>query len=144
MVKKKQNIINMFIGSLTKNGNRFRAEKIFLSVMQQLKFKLQINPLFVLEECIKSVRPSLRLKPKKVAGITYQLPAVLRLRRSNVIAIKWILSSTKGRTDKGIVRKLVNELSSVYVGKGPVYRKRKLVHRTALNNRAFLKYARKR
>jgi len=144
MIKKRRNIINMFIGSLVKSGHRLRAEKICLQVMRNVKYELKKNPFFVLESCVRRVRPVLTFKPKKVAGIIYKLPAVLKVQRSNVIAIKWLLNEAHARHEKDIVSKLTKEILEAYKGKSAVYKKRKELHRIALVNRAFLKFARKR
>jgi len=141
---KNANIFNVFIGFLTKNGNKLRAEKLCLSILVSLKNELKKNPFYILESCIRRIRPIVSFKPKKIAGITYKLPMLLSTKRANSLAVRWLLEAARKRHEKGIARKLVKEIKVVYAGKGSPYKKKKELHNIVLANRAFLKYLKKR
>lgn len=138
------NIFNVFIGFLTKNGNKLKAEKLCLLILLSLKKTFKKNPFYILESCIRRIRPVVSFKPKKIAGITYKLPMLLNTKRANSLAVRWLLESARRRHEKGIAKKLIKEIKIVYSGKGNVYKKKKELHNIVLANRAFLKYLKKR
>jgi len=127
IIKKNPNVFNVFIGFLTKNGNKLKAEKLCLLILTALKKKYKKNPFYILESCIRRIRPAVGFKAKKIAGITYKLPMLLNTKRANSLAVRWLLESARKRHEKGIFQKLIKEIQAIYTNKSPVYRKKKRI-----------------
>jgi len=131
-------IIPLFCGCLIKNGNRYKAYKIFLQVLRELRFKLNLNPFFIIESVIRRTRPVVYYKLKRKGKRIQQIPSLIRLRKSNILAIKWLINSAYDRVEKKFVQKLIVEILLLYSNIGVSYKKKREIYNIVLTNRAFL------
>jgi len=139
-------IIPLLCGSLIKKGNKFRANKILIKLLKLLRYKFHRNPFFIIESVIRRIRPimSLRLlilkrknKKKKKSIRVVQKAFLLSVRKSNSIAIKWLISSAMKRYEKNLIQKLYAEILLLHSNKGVAYKKKRQLYSTILINRSF-------
>jgi ribosomal protein S7 len=138
-------ITRCFIGSLIKRGCKKRAKKIFYGVLELLKFRINEHPLIVLEKILYTVSPKLSLTIKKRGGSSYKLPHLISYKRSLSIAIHSLIKISKFRVENNISERIVNELIDIIEGRSSsLIKLREDIHKTALLNRPFLHYKKKK
>jgi small subunit ribosomal protein S7 len=80
------------------------------------------------------------VKTRRVGGANYQVPVEVTADRRTSLAIRWIVSFSRARGEKGMIEKLSNELLDAANGKGNAMKKKEDVHRMAEANKAFAHY----
>ena len=126
-----------------KNGNRRRARRTIMRVYLRLHSKFNVPPYKFFNSLLERVRPRVQLTSKKIAGITYKIPAPISYRKSIITAIHWIINAASRRTGKSFHRLLFDEVEEIYLNStNSVIKKRDEVHRTAYLNKPFLRYLR--
>jgi len=77
---------------------------------------------------------------RRVGGANYQVPVEVNADRRTSLAIRWILTYSRGRGEKGMIEKLTNELLDAANNRGAAIKKKEDVHRMAEANKAFAHY----
>ena len=73
----------------------------------------------------------------RVGGATYQVPLEVKTSRKMALAMRWLVTSAKNRSEKNMSSKLANELLEASEGKGEAVKKRQDTHKMAEANKAF-------
>lgn len=133
-------LVARFINCLMHDGKKSVAESILYDALDIVSKKLHKNPLEVFEKALENVKPVLEVKSRRVGGATYQVPMEVRSDRRISLAIKWIIHYARGRSEKGMVLKLANEIIDAYSNRGASIKKKEDTHRMAEANRAFAHY----
>ena len=132
--------VTKFINGLMWQGKKSVAEKIFYGAMEKLAEKSGDEPLKVFKAALDSVSPALEVKSRRIGGATYQVPLEVSRDRCNTLAIRWIVSNARGRSEKTMEDRLVGELLDSVSGRGGAMKKKEDVHRMAEANKAFAHY----
>ena len=107
----------------------------------QLKDYAVINPSLILiediEKAIDNVRPLVEVKSRRVGGATYQVPIEVDEVRGKALALRWIISNARKRSEKTMALKLAGELTDCFNKTGASYKKREDTHKMAEANKAF-------
>ena len=122
------------------DGKRLTAEKIVYDTLDKIKEKTKIDPIKVFNDAINNVRPNLEVRSRRIGGATYQVPVEVKSKRSQTLALRWILEATRKRKNKTMAEKLFNELMDASQRKGSAIKKREDVHKMAESNKAFAHY----
>lgn len=133
-------LLAKFINILMVNGKKSIAENIVYKSLKYLSKKQGQNELESFENALNNVRPTVEVKSRRVGGSTYQVPVEVRPIRRNALAMRWIVSAARKRSDKSMSLRLYNELSDAIEKKGNAVKKREDVHRMAEANKAFAHY----
>jgi|TARA_B110000014_G_scaffold250989_1_gene227812 small subunit ribosomal protein S7 len=133
-------ILSKFINFMMYDGEKGIAEKIIYKALDQIKKKTNEDPIKVFNDAINKVRPNLEVRSRRVGGSTYQIPVEVKTKRSQTLALRWLLEASRKRKNKTMAEKLFNELMDAYEGKGSAIKKREDVHRMAESNKAFAHY----
>ena len=126
-----------FINFLMYDGKKTTAEKIIYSALDRIKEKTKEDPIKVFNEAINNIRPNLEVRSRRVGGATYQVPVEVKTKRSQTLALRWLLDSARKRKNKTMSDKLINELIDAFQKKGSAIKKREDTHRMAESNKAF-------
>ena len=132
--------VTKFINGMMWQGKKSVAEKIFYGAMEKLAEKSGQEPLKVFKQALDSVSPTLEVKSRRIGGATYQVPLEVTRDRRNTLAIRWIVSNARGRSEKTMEDRLVGELLDSMNGRGGAMKKKEDVHRMAEANKAFAHY----
>ena len=135
--KFKSMIIPKLINSLMYEGRKTTAERIVYKAIDKLKSKSKEEPIKIFNEAINNLRPTVEVRSRRVGGATYQVPVEVRSKRSQALAIRWLISASRKRKDKLMSDKISLELFDAYNGKGSAIKKREDTHRMAESNKAF-------
>ena len=130
-------ILSKFINFLMYDGKKTTAEKIIYLALDRIKEKTKEDPIKIFNEAVNNIRPNLEVRSRRVGGATYQVPVEVKVKRSQTLALRWLLEATRKRKNKTMSDKLINELMDAYQKKGLAIKKREDVHRMAESNKAF-------
>ena len=133
-------LVTKFINGMMWEGKKSVAEEIFYSAMEKLGEKTGEEPLKVFKKAVETVAPTLEVKSRRIGGATYQVPLEVTKDRRITLAIRWIVSNARGRSEKTMRDRLVGELLDSTTGRGGAVKKKDDVHRMAEANKAFAHY----
>jgi small subunit ribosomal protein S7 len=150
-------LLAKFINVLMVSGKKSTAEKIIYGALALLDERIKKikksekddegesgsgafgsnGVLRYFEHALDNVRPTVEVRSRRVGGATYQVPVEVRLDRSIALGMRWIVQSSRGRGEKGMMLRLAGELIDAYESKGSAVKKREEVHKMAKANQAF-------
>ena len=133
-------ILSKFINFIMYDGNKAVAEKIIYTAFKKIKDKAKEDPIKIFNDAINNIRPNLEVRSRRVGGATYQVPVEVKIKRSQTLALSWLLEATRKRKYKTMSDKLFNELMDASQKKGAAMKKREDTHRMAESNKAFAHY----
>ena len=133
-------LVTKFINSMMWGGKKSTAQGIFYDAMKKLEEKGGDEALKLFKKAVENTKPVLEVKTRRVGGANYQVPVEVNADRRTSLAIRWILTYSRGRGEKGMVDKLANELLDAANNRGASIKKKEDVHRMAEANKAFAHY----
>jgi len=138
--KYKSLLLAKFINFTMYDGKKTTAEKTIYNALDQVREKTKEDPIKVFDEAINNIRPNLEVRSRRVGGATYQVPVEVKTKRSQTLALRWLLEATRKRKNKKMSEKLFNELMDASQKKGSAMKKREDTHKMAESNKAFAHY----
>ena len=138
--KYKSVIIPKLINSLMYDGKKTIAEKIVYDAIDKIKSKSKDEPITVFNQAISNIKPTVEVRSRRVGGATYQVPVEVKAKRSQALAIRWLIDASRKRKDKTMSDKLFNEIFDAYNKKGSSIKKKEDTHKMAESNKAFAHY----
>ena len=133
-------LVAKFVNSLLKRGKKSVAESILYGSFDIIEKKLKEQPVELFEKALNNVKPVIEVKSRRVGGSTYQVPTEVQPSRRVALAIRWLITHAKERTDKTMKEKLAAELIDAANNRGAAIKKREAVHKMAEANKAFAHY----
>ena len=133
-------VVTKLINQIMYDGKRGIAQKIVYDAFEEIKAKMNMEPIEVFNQALENVKPVLEVKSRRVGGGTYQVPIEVRPARRQALALRWIVTATRNRNEKGTSTRLAAELMDAYNQSGGAFKKKEEVHRMAEANKAFASY----
>ncbi len=133
-------LITKFINCMMVSGKKSVAESNFYGALDAIKDRAKDDPVKVFKKAMDAVRPVLEVKSRRVGGATYQVPVEVAQDRRTSLAIRWIISNARGRSEKTMQDKLAAEILDASNNRGGAIKKREDTHRMAEANKAFAHY----
>ncbi len=133
-------LVTRFINKVMVDGKKSTAQKLVYNALEQIREVAKQDPLSVFEKALQNVSPKMEVRPRRVGGASYQVPVEVRGDRREALAIRWILTAAKSRSNKEFKtfgKKLAAELMDAANNTGIAIKKRDDVQRVANANRAF-------
>ena len=128
------------MNSMMWDGKKTVAQSLFYGALEKIQERTGEEPLKVFKKALDSVAPTLEVKSRRIGGATYQVPLEVSKDRRNTLAIRWIVSNARNRSEKTMTDRLVGELLDSQSGRGGAMKKKEDVHRMAEANKAFAHY----
>ena len=119
------------------DGKKGIATKIVYDAIEKIKSKTKDEPINIFNEAINNLRPTVEVRSRRVGGATYQVPVEVKAKRSQALAIRWLVGASRKRKDKHMSDKIFNEIFDAYQNKGSAIKKKEDVHKMADANKAF-------
>ena len=135
--KYKSVIIPKLINSIMYDGKKITAEKIVYEAIEKIKTKSKDEPITVFNDAINNVRPTVEVRSRRIGGATYQVPVEVKSKRSQALALRWLIDASRKRKDKKMSDKIFNEIYDAYQNKGSAIKKKEDTHKMAESNKAF-------
>ena len=134
-------IITKFINSLMYDGKKSVATEIMYGAIKAIEKKnAEGKGIDVFNDAIENVKPILEVKSRRVGGATYQVPVEVRPARQQALAIRWLITFARKRSERTMVDKLANELLDAANSKGASFKKKEDTYKMAEANKAFAHY----
>ena len=133
-------LVTKFVSCLMNDGKRSKAESAIYACIDILEEKVGQPGLNVFKQAINNAKPALEVKSRRVGGATYQVPVEVRPDRRTALAMRWIVTFSRQRSEKTIQDRLAAELLGCYRNEGTTIKKKEDTHRMAEANRAFAHY----
>lgn len=130
-------LIAKFVNNVMHCGKKSVAENIIYDALDIIEEKTKKNGLEVFQKAIENIRPLLEVKSRRVGGATYQVPVEVPMDRSIALAMRWLISFSRARSEKTMAEKLAAELLSAFKKEGAAIKKREDTHKMAEANKAF-------
>ncbi len=130
-------VVSQFIGNLMQRGKKSTAESIIYSALDICEKKTGSPGLEVFHKALNNVKPVLEVKSRRVGGATYQVPVEVRASRRTALAIRWLITYARGRSEKTMAQKLASELMAAASSEGASIKKKEDTHKMAEANKAF-------
>tara|TARA_B100001123_G_C14748757_1_gene803986 strand:- start:167 stop:637 length:471 start_codon:yes stop_codon:yes gene_type:complete len=133
-------ILAKFINIVMFDGKKATSEKIIYGALEKIKSKTKEDPIKVFNDAVNNIRPNLEVRSRRVGGATYQVPQEVKTKRSQTLALRWLLEAARKRKNKTMSDKLFNELMDASQNRGSAFKKREDTHKMAESNKAFAHY----
>ena len=135
--KFKSSIIPKLINSIMLDGKKTVAEKIVYEAIDKIKSKSKEEPITIFNNAINNIRPSVEVRSRRVGGATYQVPVEVKAKRSQALALRWLIDASRKRKDKYMSDRIFNEIYDAYQNRGSAIKKKEDTHKMAESNKAF-------
>ena len=133
-------LVTQMVNKVLQRGKRSIAERIMYDALEIIEQKTGSDPVATLKRAIDNVKPQLEVRSRRVGGATYQVPVEVRPRRSNTLAIRWVVGYSRQRRERTMAERLANELLDASNGVGASVKRRDDLQKMAESNRAFAHY----
>jgi small subunit ribosomal protein S7 len=133
-------VLAKFMNCLMYEGKKSVAERIVYGALDRIARRNGQDPLRVFHEALDNVRPAVEVRSRRVGGATYQVPVEVRPDRSQALAIRWLIASSRGRSENTMEERLSGELLDAASNRGVAVKRREDTHRMADANKAFSHY----
>ena len=107
-------VLAKFINFVMYDGKKNTAERIIYDALEKIKDKTKEDPIKIFNDAINNIRPNLEVRSRRVGGATYQVPVEVKSKRSQTLALRWLLEASRRRKNKTMSDKLFNELMDAY------------------------------
>ena len=133
-------VVSKFINSIMYDGKRGVAAKIVYDAIEKIKSKTKEEPINIFNEAINNIKPTVEVRSRRVGGATYQVPVEVRSDRALALAIRWVINSSRNRSENSMTERLSGELIDASSNRGASVKKREDTHKMAEANKAFSHY----
>ena len=133
-------LVAKFINCLMWEGKKSVSERIFYSSMDMIREQGNEDPLKLFKKAVENCKPVVEVKSRRVGGANYQVPIEVQQNRRASLAIRWLISYARARSEKRMAERLCAEILEAAASRGSAIKKREDVHRMAEANKAFAHY----
>ncbi|MDD5571152.1 MAG: 30S ribosomal protein S7 [Bacteroidales bacterium] len=135
--KFKDVLVTRFINTLMQRGKKNLSSKVFYDAIKIVETKIGENGLEVWRKALANITPAVEVRSRRIGGATFQIPQEIRPDRRISMAIKWLISYARERSEKSMGEKLAAEIMAAYKEEGASFKKKEDTHRMAEANKAF-------
>ena len=126
-------VLTKFMNCLMYAGKKSTAERIVYNALDRIEKRTGQEPVRVFHD-------ALEVRSRRVGGATYQVPVEVRSTRAQALAIRWLIDSSRKRSENTMTERLSGELIDASNNRGAAVKKREDTHRMAEANKAFSHY----
>lgn len=138
--KYKSKVVSKLINMIMYDGKKSIAKEIVYQMMNLLDADAKESRR-ILEEAVKNVMPEFEVRSRRVGGANYQIPIPLKHNRSETLALRWIIDSSRAAKGQPMKKRLADEIRAAQQNEGSAMKKRADTHKMADANRAFAHFA---
>ena len=130
-------VVTKLINNVMYDGKRGTAQTIVYSAFDIIKNKTGKEAIEVFEACMENLKPVLEVNARRIGGATYQVPIEVRADRRQTLALRWLVSYSRARSERTMDERLAGEIMDAANGVGNSVRRKEEMHRAAEANKAF-------
>ena len=121
-------------------GKKSLSEGIVYDALTKVGQRTGKDPLPTLKKAVDNIKPLLEIRSRRVGGATYQVPVEVAARRGTTLAIRWLVTFSRGRREPSMSDRLAAEILDASGGAGAAVKRREDMHKMAEANKAFAHY----
>lgn len=133
-------LVTRFTNKVMLKGKKSLAQSIVYNAMEAMGQKAGKDPLELFDTAVKNAMPMLEVRPRRVGGATYQVPMEVRPERRQSLAIRWLVSYARARSERTMEERLAGELLDAANNAGGAIKRKEEVHKMAEANKPFAHY----
>lgn len=130
-------VVTKVINQVMQDGKKGTAQEIVYGAFDEIKAKTGNDPMEVFNKAINNLMPMLECKARRVGGANYQVPMEVRPERRQTLAIRWLVTLARKRSERYMHLRLAGELMDAYNEQGGAFKRKEEMHRSAEANKAF-------
>ncbi len=131
-------VVGKLISKVMRDGKRSLSERIVYAAIDKANEGTDtIDPLEVVTRALENAKPRVEVKSRRVGGATYQVPLEVDPKRSESLAMRWLVTFARNKKGTPMHVALSNEIKDAANNQGNAVRKRDDMHKMAQANRAF-------
>lgn len=129
--------VTRFINCLMYDGKKNLACTIFYGAIDEITNITGEDGLGIWRKSLENVTPSVEVKRRRVGGATFQIPEEVRADRKISLSMKWLIDSTRKRSEKTMKDRLIKEIIAAAKEEGSAFKKKVEMHKTAESHKAY-------
>ncbi len=133
-------LVTRFVNMMMWDGKKSVAYSVFydaMDIVEEKKTDEEKTSLELWKDALSNVMPHVEVRSRRVGGATFQIPMQIRPDRKISTAMKWLISYSRKRNEKGMAQKLAGEVLAASKEEGAAVKKRVDTHKMAEANKAF-------
>lgn len=133
-------LVSQVINKVLLEGKKGTARSIVYDALEIVERRSSQDPVNVLKRAIDNLRPQVEVRSRRVGGSSYQVPVEVPSRRSNTLAVRWLVGFARRRKEPTMAGRLANEILDASNNAGAAVKRKEDVHKMAESNKAFAHY----
>jgi small subunit ribosomal protein S7 len=133
-------LVTRFVNMMMWDGKKSVAFNVFydaMDIVEEKKTDEEKTSLELWKDALSNIMPHVEVRSRRVGGATFQIPMQIRPDRKISTAMKWLISFSRKRNEKGMAQKLAAEVLAAAKEEGAAVKKRADTHKMAEANKAF-------
>ena len=130
-------LVAKFINSLMYDGKKSKAREVVYEAFYIIEDRTKKSGLEIFKKAISNTQPLIEVRSRRVGGATYQVPTEVRPERRSALAMRWLKTYARARSEKSMSGKLAAELIAASNNEGSAVKKKEDTHKMAEANKAF-------
>lgn len=130
-------VVTKLVNNIMLDGKKGTAQKIVYGAFDKVAEKTGKDALEVFEEAMNNIMPVLEVKARRIGGATYQVPIDVRPERRQALALRWMTTFSRKRSEKTMVDRLAGEILDAANNSGSSVKRKEDMHKMAEANKAF-------
>ena len=103
-------LVSQIINKVLWKGKKTKARRIVYTALEIVERRTGSDPVQVLKKAIDNIRPQVEVRSRRVGGSSYQVPVEVRPRRSNTLAIRWLVDFSRAGESSSMPRSYSSSL----------------------------------
>ena len=133
-------LVTKLVNNVMYDGKKGVAQTIVYDAFSIIADKTGENALEVFQAALDNIKPELEVKARRVGGSTYQVPMDVRPDRKQTLALRWLISYARSRSERTMAERLAGEILDAKNSMGGAFKKKEETHRMPQANKAFAHY----
>ena len=133
-------LVTRLINNVMLDGKKGVAQKIVYGAFDRIANETGKEALEVFDAAMNNIMPSLEVKARRIGGATYQVPIEVRPDRKQALALRWLTTYSRARSEKTMEERLAKELMDAANNTGASVKRKEDMHKMAEANKAFAHY----
>ena len=133
-------LVTKLVNNVMYDGKKGVAQTIVYDAFSIIADKTGETALEVFQAALDNIKPELEVKARRVGGSTYQVPMDVRPDRKQTLALRWLISYARSRSERTMAERLAGEILDAKNSMGGAFKKKEETHRMAEANKAFAHY----
>ena len=133
-------LVTKLVNQIMLDGKKGVAQKIVYNAFAKVEKKSGKPAVEAFEEAMNNIMPVLEVKARRIGGATYQVPIEVRPERRQALALRWLTTFSRKRSEKTMEDRLANEILDALNNTGASVKRKEEMHRMADANKAFSHY----